>query len=358
MACLDVSWFSRWSSELDAALDCLPDLEMCSRDLYRALTETPDRREKRIALVTEHGSPFAVIALRRQTRLTWAPSLQWLVPGPSFPVRPGKSVAALSALGRSIPVAWWRMDEPLPSIPGIRSLTTEPVFRMRLPCDREAFWRQTRYLRRIRNIRNRCSAFAWAINPPGGARWVIANWAAKWRVDGGLDGVVRDRIMVAEALEARGQHHTIALFDGDRMIAGSTNFAHRGELVAGTLYGDPAYRDHHVGVRTIDQTFSFAAERGFAAIDIGRGNTYKHQWAPEDGSLSTFVVAPGRLWRLQRIVALIRRSLPLPPSVGRPPELGQGNSRSTPLGPSPGAATPPPTAAWRRPPTAESHSRR
>lgn len=310
MSRLKVTWFRQWHAELDAALACLPEPEACPHDLTRTLMQTPGPAEKRTALVTEDGRPLAVIGLRRRTRLTWEPAAQWLIPGVPFPVRPGATIAALRALNIAIPVAWWRMTEPVPEAPCIRRFETQPVYRLALAGDREAFWRQTHYLRHIKNIRNRCAAFTWALDPPGAARWVITHWSQRWRDGADADPAVEDRILIAEALEARGLHHTVCLYDGEKLIAGSTNFVHRGDLVAGVIHGDPDYRNHGIGVRLIDQTFAFAAGEGLAGFDLGAGHDYKKKWAPEDGSRGTFVLAPEPIWRMQRAISTLRRLMP------------------------------------------------
>ncbi len=82
------------------------------------------------------------------------------------------------------------------------------------------------------------------------------------------------------------------LLDGTKVIAGATNTVHGSDLVAGVIYREPEYDWYGVGDRTIDLTFSFAAERGFETLDIGGGHSYKHHWAPQQGERWSFTICP------------------------------------------------------------------
>ena len=52
---LKVSWFDKWHSALDEALQNLPELDVCSHELYRLLIENPAPARKKVALVSENG---------------------------------------------------------------------------------------------------------------------------------------------------------------------------------------------------------------------------------------------------------------------------------------------------------------
>lgn len=301
-----VSWHDRWSAQLDEALAALPERECMPHDLYRRLLSRNDGR--RIALVTRHGDPVMLAGLRRRSRYVWDPIANWHAPGHVFPAHPDHASTALASLSLEIPLAWWRTGMAPPSGPGVRSVETSPTYRMPLDRDPEPFWRETGYLRTIRNMRNRCKAFTVEIDHPGAAAWVIQNWSVKWSGEGtDADKVaLRDRIEIAEELERRGRHVTISMFDNGRMVGGSSNFIHQGELVAGVIYHEPEYRAQGLGVRLIDLAFELGKERGLRTFDLGGKADYKKKWAPEDGTRSSVVVAPLSVYYMRQAASAVR----------------------------------------------------
>ena len=158
----------------------------------------------------------------------------------------------------------------------------------------EEYWRETDYLRTVRNIRNRCRNFTVAIDYTGAEEWVIRHWSQQWNCDG--DPVAQaDRVEIARELQRHGRHVTISLFDNGKMIGGSSNFIHQSDLVAGVYYYEPEYRRFGAGVRLIDLAFALATERGLAGFDLGGKADYKKKWAPVSGTRSSVLVAPRSL---------------------------------------------------------------
>ena len=289
---LKVSWFDHVAGEVDDALAALPECAMCPHDLYRALVQTPRPARVRIALVADGDGPVAVIGLAQSGALAWEPITNWLFPGEGFPARPGRAVDALAALGVEAPVAWWRMGAPPPRGPMIHDLDVTPAHRLDDLAKREEFWRSTDYLRHIKNIRNRTRGLELRIGVPEIAEQVAAGWFGKWISGDSADPQVRARVLIADALEPLGRHITVGLFDDGKLAAGSTNFIHNGELVAGILYMPDEYRRLGAGVRLIDVMFQIAEERGLSAFDLGGAAEYKRKWAPPVGERVSFVVAP------------------------------------------------------------------
>lgn len=302
LASLKVTWFEEWHPVLDEALQELPEKDNCPHELYRLLVQNPGSARKRTALVTERGTPIAVVGLRQTGRHQWEPITQWIIPGIVFPAQPEHLIPVLEALGVDIWVAWWRMESTPPPSRLMRYLESTPVYRMRCSDDFERYWRETKYFKTIQHKRNRCQEFTLAINPPGSAEWVIKNWDAKWRDNSAISPALSDRIIAAKYLEGLGQHYTLVLLDRDTPIGGATNTVHHKDLVAGVIYREPEYDWHGVGVRLIDLVFSFAAENGFETMDIGGGHDYKKHWAPQEGERWQFTICPEYLYRAKQVV--------------------------------------------------------
>lgn len=310
MSRLHVAWLKGWTAELDQAQKVLPELDCCPADLYRELAvRSIGASAGRLAWITDGDGPVAIILLRRVNRLAWEPALQWLVPGSSFPVRRGMTGQALAALGVPVNMGWWRMSSPLPPATPLRNIVSVPTYRLDLTGDYEAHWRSTHILSKVRRMRRRFEALACDVDRPGAAEWVIANWSMRWNGTDRAEAAIRDRILVAQALEARGEHHTIGLYDGDRMVAGSTVFVQGKDIVAGVYYTLPHYHQRGIDARLIDQSFSFAAGLGYSRFDIGGGLAYKAKWAPEEGSRETFTVAPQLFWHARRTGSAMRNLL-------------------------------------------------
>jgi len=303
-----VSWHDEWSPQLDECLAALPERECMPHTLYRQLLKRPGDGRRRIALVKHRGDPVMLAGLRRQSRLVWEPIGNWHAPGPVFPVEPKHLYPALRSISVEMTLAWWRTGVEPPTGLGVRSVETSPTHRMALDCNPEGYWRETGYLPTVKRMRNRCTAFTVATNHPGAAAWVIRNWRRKWSGEGddNCDADLLDRITTAEALEKIGRHVTISLFDGDRIVGGTTTFIHKSELVAGVMHWEPEYRAQGPGVRLIDLAFQFGVEQGLKAIDIGGKADYKKKWAPEDGTRSRVVVAPLHVQYMRKVASTVR----------------------------------------------------
>jgi len=278
--------------------------------LYRKLLSRPSGDRRRIALVKHRGEPVMLAGLRRHSRFVWEPVGNWHAPGPVFPFRPQHMYRALRSISLEMPLAWWRTGMALPDGPAVQSVETSPTYRMKLDCDPEGYWRKTGYLPTVKRMRNRCNSFTVKTNHPGTAAWVIRNWRQRWspieHTDNDSRADLSDRIMVAEELEKIGRHVTISLFDGDRLVGGTTTFVHQGELVAGVMHCEPEYRAQGPGVRLIELSFQFGIGQGLQAIDIGGKADYKKKWAPEDGTRSRVVVAPLSVQYLRKVASTVR----------------------------------------------------
>jgi hypothetical protein len=240
----------------------------------------------------------------------WEPLGNWLFPGGEFPARAGAYVDALKALKLEVPVAWWRMADAPPNGDRIDSLRVEPVYRLDDLSQREAYWRSTNYFRHIRAARNRTTALEARIGVPEYAEAIAAGWRTRWTASPAGDPEVRNRAILARALEPLGRHLTIGLFDDGKLAAGCTNFIHRGALVAGVLHVPEAYRAVSAGVRLIDLAFEEGARRGLSGFDMGGGADYKLKWAPAIGERARFTIAgPAHVRLLRGLAGMAKRVL-------------------------------------------------
>jgi hypothetical protein len=104
------------------------------------------------------------------------------------------------------------------------------------------------------------------------------------------------------------------------------------------MFRDKRYDWHCVGTRILDLVTQWAAEHGFAKLDIGGWYDYKAKWAPQDGERWDFRICPLRqhlreqvTWKAravpEKLMALFRR---LPGLSGAPSderEQGAGGNQ-------------------------------
>jgi len=305
---LKTKFFDDWQSELDEALQCLPETDIFPHELFRTLMKMSEPNKRKIILVTERGCPVAVAGLRNRWGY-WEPVTQWIVPGVLFPVRDGYLARVLPALGLEMHIAWWRWQEPPPQIKCLRNAISEPTFGISLTEDFEQYWRKTSHLRNVRTYRNRCKDFELKVNSPGGVEWTIRNWEMKWRSQGIAEKPdLAERLLVADYLQKKRFYYSLVLFDRDEPIAGGTLISHRNQVVAQCSYSNPKYDWHGVMTRHIDLTFVWAKDMGFDRIDLGGSHDYKQKWAPQNGEKWKFDICPENILLQKQISALVSRT--------------------------------------------------
>jgi GNAT superfamily N-acetyltransferase len=288
-----LAFFRSWHPRLDEALKELPEVSICSHELFRLLAQNPGPSEKPIILVTERGSPVAVVGLRR-VGSCWEPVTQWILPGFLFPVREGCIGRVLAALGCELHIGWWRWKMSPPEISGMRDATATPTHGMLCSDDFEQYWRKNGNWKDVRLYRNRCKGFEMRLDEPGSLEFTIRHWEARWRPSNvTVMPDLEDRVIVATSLERLGFSHTLSLFDEDRMVASLSFTIHNNEAVAHYNYRNPEYNWHGVMTRLIEAGFYWARDRGFRKVDLGGSFEYKAKWAPENGEKWEFTVCPG-----------------------------------------------------------------
>jgi hypothetical protein len=305
---LRVTWFDDWHSDLDDALNELPEQRDCPSQLFRMLHENPTGERKRTALITEHGTPVALLSLRDRGQ-SWVPVTHFLLPGDVFPTKPGYLIRSLETLGLNIWVAWWRVEGKPPHSRFTRSLESTPTFKMSLSEDFEAYWQSKKHLKTVRTMRKRCRDFDIAINAPGATDWTIRNYEKKWGLANYDEQTcISDRLLVAKYLEQKDRIVTFIIKDSQKPICGSTLFEHNNELVGVYSYRESEYDWHGVGHYVLDHIFHWAAEQGYKKFDMGGDYPHhKKRWAPQDGQKFTFNICPGYKYYAKQILDKMAR---------------------------------------------------
>jgi GNAT superfamily N-acetyltransferase len=302
---LDVRWFDGWDERMATALASMPELPNCPHDLYRRLLSEPSSVPRRWALVSEHGDPVAVAGLRRKGK-RWEPICQGVCPGAYIAAKPGYLIPALKALRLPIIVQYWE-NEPVP--PGARNVVSYAAHRF--SCaegEGEAYWKRAGTWKAIRNIRQRTREFNLEIDGGGASHWVLNGWAAKWADHPWHDVITLDAMRLAvDEWKPAGRLRTFRLMDGQTPAAGLVCLAEGPRLVLLTIYRDPAYDWHGVGIRILDAVCLWAREAGFGVVDLGGGAEYKARLAPASGTIWEFELLPLPLFVATRFSSSARR---------------------------------------------------
>jgi ribosomal protein S18 acetylase RimI-like enzyme len=323
---IQVRWFGGWRPVLDNALYELPEMEGCPHELFRLIMENPSSTRKCTALVYEGVEPIAVVGLRERGR-HWVPAIQGIIPGCIAPARDGFLLPALGALGVDVRIE----DSPTPppkSTP-VRDARAVPVFNVDCQADFEGYWRRSHSLwRTIKDSRKRTEGFTFAVDRPGSAALIIAKWEEKWRDHPDQQTVIAsDLILAAEYCEQRKQWHSFLLTDHDLPVAGATCPVHGNDLVGAVTFRGPGYDRQGVGVRILDLFVHWAAEQGFAKVELGGWYSYKAKWAPQDGEHWDFRICPLRqhlreqaIWKARAVPGRLRALFGWLPVLSRAPE--------------------------------------
>jgi GNAT superfamily N-acetyltransferase len=277
---------------LDAALETLPEAEHFPHALFRQLMQLPTEMEKQTVLIHAENGAIAVAGLRLRGRI-WEPIGDWMTPGAFCPMREGTITQVVEAIARPLSFAWWRQKGAPAEGPRLRMIDRQQTYGTMLDIDIEAMWRERKIWKSIRQAINRTKSFTLRVNAPGALDWVLQRWGEKWGGDRGADRPdMRDRLLTARYLQEIGQHFTLTLHDGERIVAGNTNLKHGDTMIGQAVYRDREYERHGVGIRLLQLTFEWAKEAGFARIDIGGGREYKERWAPVDGEWQVYAYSP------------------------------------------------------------------
>lgn len=311
-----VYWSKQWTSDFDAALEVLPESELCPHELYRLLCKNQDPTKIYAIIENESNEPIAVICLRKRINLDdWVTLTHYSIPGMLFPVRDNYINICLSVLDRNIRLAWWRMGKFSGHINNIKSLEVKPTYEIDLTGDYEKYLRALGNLNTVKQARKRCQNFEIGINAHGMTEWVIRNWDRKWRENPCLQRPdLRDKLIVTEYLQRLGKSLTFTLMDSGRPICGHTFLVHRNQLVWQYVYRESQYDKFGIGTYLMDYAAKWALGKGFSGIDLGGDYPEsKRRWGPIKDSKTSIHICPNNLYkylclkhRTKEILAYIR----------------------------------------------------
>lgn len=315
---LRVTWFRQWCQELGAAVDQLPEMSACPRELYTELVTLRSPTEKQIALVSRRGEPVAVICVRHRER-DWVPVTHYVLPGAVAPALPGFLFPALLALGRDLRVAFWRLPAAPTGDPWVRQIESAETYQLDLSSAFEAYWKSTGQIRRVQKARKRCSKLDVVFDHPGSGAQTVREWEKQWREPGAPPrSDLLERTRAVEYLEKHKRAHTVAARDGDDMVAALTLIVHNGDIVWQYSYRDSRYDRYSVGHYLFDIAIHWAAREGYAKFDFGAEYpTQKRLWAPANGKKLEYHIRPplldmraGLAWRMRSLARRVGLATP------------------------------------------------
>jgi hypothetical protein len=279
-----VDWSSTWEAVHDDAVAVLPRYPEWPNEMLRDLYEASSGVRRKLALVSERGTPIGLIGLRGRGRSWWEPLAQPFAV-PAFPLIGKAELAGALLMRLRLPMAvqWWRMPTQPPSdaSPLIHDYRSVPHYIIDLQQDFEVHWRAAGHMNTVRRARKRCRDLTFAVNPVlpdgDGVAWVNAKWGEFWDV---AAQTVANRTLAGRYLEPRGMHYSLVMLDGDRPVAGHTFVVHGKDVVWLSTYREKSYDDYGVGTRLMDLACHWAREQGFHSLDLGTTQRHKARWAP------------------------------------------------------------------------------
>lgn len=280
-----VRWSSVWDRDLDEALNTLPTIGGCPRDLYRELVKG-DSPLKRHALVSEDSIPIAIISLRRRNRY-WEPVTYQCIPRAIAPAADHSALGrALNALGLEVHVGAGIGDE-IDELKPSQSFSYE-WYKINLRENFEAHWHSKRRMRTINRARSRCAAMERRIDGDGDLEWILEQWREQWRDDPGQEIVAtEDRLRFWRAMMAAHDRtplkvHTFMLHEGTTRIAGLV-FTSLGDTAMIQCGGrNMEFDESYTFAATILGVIEWAVANGFETLDMAGGD-WKRYWGPVGG---------------------------------------------------------------------------
>jgi hypothetical protein len=300
---LSVTWTSRWTPALDAALELLPPLPGCPHLIYRELVR-PTSVPKRHVLVCERGAPQAILSLRKRTRF-WEPVTYQCLPFTIAPARDaGVLGRALGSLGAEVMVAGGIGKELAALQPS--SFWTYDWHTIDLRGDPEVYWRSKKRqytISRGRRCLERCEV---RVDADGDLEWIVARWAEQWAKDPGCEVVAtEDRLNLWPALMHHEDPnmirvHTIMLVEKGERVGGLVFTVNQGIAMAQCGGRDPSRDDGYVAAAFTLALIDWSKARGLSSIDLA-GGEYKRHWGPPGGQRHGVIFRPPLINLLRRV---------------------------------------------------------
>ena len=275
-----IKWYSDWHSEIDDALKVIPSHPFWPHEMLNTLFHASSG-QKKIALISDHCTPIAVVALRSFDGEIFEPLAQTFSI-PEFHVIGDINETAdlLFSLNIKLKISWWKIPYALPnqSAREIKQIKVKTHYILDLSEEPDIYWGTSSLLKTVKRARKLSSAFTLRVNPPGGAEWITNSWGVRWNIN---QGNISDRTLAAQTLEVLGRHFTFIFYDGELPVAGNTFIIHRGEAIGLLTHCEENYRSYNLGNCLFDVVIHWAKDNGICFFDMGTTQDYKKKWAPE-----------------------------------------------------------------------------
>lgn len=263
------------------------------REMHRILASVPGRVN---VVVFDADRPLGVVTLRRRPTF-WEPTMYQCLAGPPLAIEAGRVEDVLRAVGVEIRIEGYE--------PGREQIEPDEQYAVDsyvtdLTGDYEAHWHR-KWRANLRTTRKRCAGFELRIDAPEDLRWAVTSWRDLYADDPRGEVVAAtDRLALWPHLGGS-QIRTVALCDGDRVVACTVSSVRGLELSFQCTARDPEYDRQSVGSHILDRTFQWAKEEGYERFDLGAGYGYKQRFAPVGGTLHGIAFQPPLVRRFRRL---------------------------------------------------------
>lgn len=308
-----VRWSKTWNDDLEAALEELPSLDYCTREHFRLLADGTDI-PKRHALVTDAGSPVAVVSVRRRPRF-WEPVTDLCVPHVTVPSIGDQFADVLAEVGRDVRLGAYPTDPA--GLPATWYMGYD-VYQADLTDDFEKYWKSRGRRKSINYARNQCEHMEFRLDDRDDLDWIVDTWSGMW--DDSQSQVIASAPDMRRAwptMMRDGLIRTFMLLENGEPMTGTVLYCRDGVAV-GRITARRMEREHRsAGTRLLDLTFHTLADEGYRLFDLGGGFDYKRWWAPPVAQRYNVAFVPKLLQRAQQA---IERSRALSERLRRPTE--------------------------------------
>lgn len=305
-----LSWHADWDDHVSSFFHRLGGSEWLPESLLATLVRDKSVHDKRVALLSRHGHPWAVVPLRWTARY-WQPLLRGVAEPYADFLAAGAEEDVYAALGVGVYVRFGH-ENPA-SFRNLRWVVTDTSYELSMEASPEAYWRETDRWKSVVQARKRSAPFELVLDDPAATRWVVEHWRDHWGTGRAVEAAAkwRDRITFDEWGLTTGATKTWALRDGGRWVAGCVGVIREGSMMLQTVFRDRDYDWYSVGTRIFAEAVLAAYEAQLRQVSFGSGFEYKRWWARPGRQQYTYMVAPlpvhAANWLLDGGPAIFRR---------------------------------------------------
>lgn len=306
---MQARWFNSWGPELDRALENLPALSGLSHDDYRALAQNVGPTAKRHAIVSSKGEVCSVVSLRKRQHY-FEPVTSLCMPTVVVPTNGEPLLSVLRATGIEVRVP--EFFGPPSTFPASATLPFD-IYSVDLQSEYERHWKENGYWKAMRNIRNRTAHLDVRADEPSDLDWVLDQWVVNWQTDPlNMGSAAPDMRMLWKRLREQGRIQTVAIAEGDEVLAAVVSLIENGSLLGLCTARVPDRPTYSLGTKLLDATFEVGRSAGYHAYDLGGWSDYKHRLAPMTGERYSITLRPPlqqALHRSRDVAAGVKRRL-------------------------------------------------